>query len=302
MIQLCNLGLYGDFEQCENGILQAINTNFKLLDQLVQSSVINIVSELPDEPNDCDRYILTTDNKYYYYEDGEWNSIDAQEGFGVYNQADNFLYYFDGTSWVGIPAASITFDNSGTDLSSTNLQAAIIELNSKINALSNASSRIVKWDDLNGDSIDRPQMVKLLAFECFEFPENSKGLLGLENSFRVPANYFSGQLVLSTKAITQATTGNISFNINVTLFRGSSGSPVAFESFVSPTIVAPVVGSIVDIITNLTDAVGEISGNAIAPGDILNIQLISSTTGTNANNTYSESVFLINNTSEVSFV
>src|SRR5690606_39984509 len=91
MIQWPNIGLYGEFAPCEQGVLQAINENFKILDTLVQMRVLDFVTDLPNNPSPGDRYILE-DSDYFYSgsgsviavwndEQSEWEYITPQPGY-----------------------------------------------------------------------------------------------------------------------------------------------------------------------------------------------------------------------------
>lgn len=59
------------------------------------------------------------------------------------------LYIYDGTTWVTVAgnAASTRFDNTGTSLTATNVQDAIIELCNKIGDISTA------LDNINGEIV-----------------------------------------------------------------------------------------------------------------------------------------------------
>ncbi len=128
MSPLDNLGLYGNFTLCDRDIIAGLNANFQLLDNLVQLAVTGIVAELPMSPEIGDKYILSTDKTINLWNGTEWVTYPAQEGYIGFNKDDGFIYFFDGTDWLPLPAELIFFDNTGTSITSDNLQGAILEL------------------------------------------------------------------------------------------------------------------------------------------------------------------------------
>ena len=60
MINLPHIGLYGDLSACEDGMIDALNRNFSLLDAIVQLKVLDFVTELPALPAKGDVYTLNT--------------------------------------------------------------------------------------------------------------------------------------------------------------------------------------------------------------------------------------------------
>src|SRR5690554_882367 len=94
-----HIGLLGDFGECEDGLIQAINKNFALLDKVVQLAAIDFVALLPDEPEEGDVYILESDNKVYYFANGDWRVIEPKEGFNAYVASTKKAYRFDGSAW-----------------------------------------------------------------------------------------------------------------------------------------------------------------------------------------------------------
>lgn len=109
MIQWPNLGIWGQFEPCEQGILEKINTNFATIDALLQLRVLDFVSEPPEDPVVGDIYILEDDtNSYTNFEnsiilfDGEdWIYIQSRKGFLAY-VLDQGFFWFNGTDWVSL--------------------------------------------------------------------------------------------------------------------------------------------------------------------------------------------------------
>lgn len=152
---LTNLGLYGDFEICDKDIIQNLNANFQLLDNLVQLSFDGIVPVLPSSPNDGDKYILSTDGSVNLWDGSQWITYQAQEGYIGYNKADSLIYIFDGIDWISFSGENISFDNTGTGLTATNLQAAIVELqNGKANVVHTHDLSDINQSGANiGDSI-----------------------------------------------------------------------------------------------------------------------------------------------------
>lgn len=111
MIQWPNIGLWGEFSPCEEGIVAALNSNIKILDTLVQMRLLDFVTELPLDPTPGDRYILE-DDSYTYSESGsviavwdgeKWRFITPQTGYLGFVLATNGLYWFNGSDWVELP-------------------------------------------------------------------------------------------------------------------------------------------------------------------------------------------------------
>lgn len=144
---LTNLGLYGDFSICDKDIISGLNANFQLLDNLVQLAFNGIVAELPEDPVEGDKYILSTDDSINLWNGTEWIMYPAQEGYIGYNKGDGLIYFFDGDEWVPVPAYTISFDNTGTGLTSTNLQDAIEELKIIIDGVTAPSAISVTYNN-----------------------------------------------------------------------------------------------------------------------------------------------------------
>lgn len=103
MIKWPNLGLYGDFEVCEAGVLDAINKNFFLLDILVQMGALEFIEDLPLVPVRGDIYILNDDNTIQAFDGEEWIEIVPNPGTIVYVIDEDEFYWYDGTDWIVLP-------------------------------------------------------------------------------------------------------------------------------------------------------------------------------------------------------
>lgn len=103
MIKWPNLGLFGDFEVCEDGIIDALNKNFFLLDVIVQMGVIDFVPTLPPSPVDGDIYILTTFDNIQAWDGTKWVEITPNPGTIAYVINEDRFYWFDGAYWVILP-------------------------------------------------------------------------------------------------------------------------------------------------------------------------------------------------------
>lgn len=118
MIKFPNIGLFGEFEICEAGIIGAINKNFLILDALVQASFIDFVAddtELPLDPDEGDTYIdSSTGEVNSYYNEG-WLVTFPVEGWFAYVRAENSFWYFDGTEWKKYSESFIPSPGSSTD-------------------------------------------------------------------------------------------------------------------------------------------------------------------------------------------
>lgn len=144
---LTNLGLYGNFSPCEKDIIQKLNLNFQLLDNLVQLAFNDIVAVLPEDPVEGDKYILSTNDTINLWNGDEWISYPAQEGYIGFNKDDQLIYFYNGTNWVPLPAELIFFDNSGTGLTSTNMQDAMVELYNLFLAVSTPPASSISYNN-----------------------------------------------------------------------------------------------------------------------------------------------------------
>lgn len=160
---LTNLGLYGDFSICDKDIISGLNANFQLLDNLVQLAFTGFVATLPPSPAEGDKYILP-DGTINLWNGSEWVTYPPQEGYIGYNKDDQKLYLFDGTNWVVVPASTIAFDNTGTTLTSTNLQDAIEEMiviinSSSLNNVANVGTGAGVFKDITTGTINLRSLV-----------------------------------------------------------------------------------------------------------------------------------------------
>lgn len=96
---LTNLGLFGNFGDCDKDIIARLNANFELLDNLVQLTFDDFVDELPESPDEGDKYILSTDGSINMWDGSKWLTYPAQDGYIAYNKDDESLYIYDGSSW-----------------------------------------------------------------------------------------------------------------------------------------------------------------------------------------------------------
>lgn len=105
MITWPNIGMIGDFKPCEPGLLNAINKNFFLLDNLVQSSFIDFTDEIPSGPSVGDTYILNSDigefseNSLIVWDGVKWNEVIPKSGFNFFSDSEKIYLYFDGSEW-----------------------------------------------------------------------------------------------------------------------------------------------------------------------------------------------------------
>lgn len=106
MIQWPNLGIFGDFEPCEEGLLEALNSNFLLLNVMTQGRFIDFATSLPVSPTEGDVYILTTDQSINFYDGHDWVKIISQNGFIAYNETTDWFYFFDGSNWIPMPTGT----------------------------------------------------------------------------------------------------------------------------------------------------------------------------------------------------
>jgi len=103
-----NLGLNGNIDPCETGIISKINENIQILDAIVNAGIIDFVADeasLPVSPTTGDSYIATDTGNLFYYTT-EWKSIPPLEGFRVYDKNQDKLLAYNGTSWVPLTASA----------------------------------------------------------------------------------------------------------------------------------------------------------------------------------------------------
>jgi len=125
MIRWPGIGLWGNFEPCEEGVLAAINQNFFILDVLTQMSIIDFVTELPADPLEGDKYILESSSYAYdggpnyimVFDGGEWVALEPRAGYLAYVESENSLFWYNGTGWVSIPTniGDVTGPSSAVD-------------------------------------------------------------------------------------------------------------------------------------------------------------------------------------------
>lgn len=197
MIRWPHLGLWGDFEPCEPGILAAINQNFFTLDVLTQASILDFVETLPEDPLDGDTYIVEDPypyaggaNSIMVWDGNEWVAIEPQAGFIAYVASEGNLFWYNGTDWVLIPTnigdvsgpASSTnnaiarFDgttgkllqDSGVIIDDTDNVSGINQLNANIveAILTQASlfdAEMTEDSSSSGANVDLPQPLSMLT-------------------------------------------------------------------------------------------------------------------------------------------
>lgn len=98
MITWPNLGLNGEFEECEDA-LEAINKNFLILDAMSQASVLGQVSALPATGVTGQMQIVSGTGEVFVFTD-QWVSLGVQKGWVVYDCDLEEQIVYDGTAWV----------------------------------------------------------------------------------------------------------------------------------------------------------------------------------------------------------
>lgn len=118
MIQWPNIGLYGELIKCVDDIIAALNTNFFLLDILVQANFNGFVENeaaLPEDAAEGDTYINEETGEINSLRNGEWVIISAQTGWRAWLRDTNELWYYDGTEWLLFSQEFISSIGSSTD-------------------------------------------------------------------------------------------------------------------------------------------------------------------------------------------
>lgn len=112
---LPNLGLFGDIQNCEDGILDKINKNFETLDTVVYIGFENFVANaaaLPGTAPTGTKYIASDTGTIYVFTD-QWVPYVPQPGYISFDKAQNKVFVYNGTAWVDF-GAFISAINIGT--------------------------------------------------------------------------------------------------------------------------------------------------------------------------------------------
>lgn len=105
MINLPNLGLFGDFANCEQNLIQAINRNFFVLDSVTHLGVTAFLTEPPDLPELGDIFILSGPvegfnfNSIYAFDGANWIEVPPKLGMITYVQNEELFYFYNGFNW-----------------------------------------------------------------------------------------------------------------------------------------------------------------------------------------------------------
>lgn len=134
MIQWPNNYIFGNFEECEEGVLEYINQNFFLIDTLLNLSPIDFVSVLPADPALGDTYILEVSGPYggesndiMVWDGTTWHEIDPKAGWVAYIQDLEEFYTFDGVQWVeGGGGGAGALASGEVDLTDGQTQVAVV--------------------------------------------------------------------------------------------------------------------------------------------------------------------------------
>lgn len=111
MIFLPHIGLSGEFEPCEENILNYLNRNFLMIDAIMQMKAVDFVSSLPSVANVGDVYLLDDDisaygfskNSVIVWNGDSWIEVEPKLGFITAVASDNKIYWYNGTDWAEIP-------------------------------------------------------------------------------------------------------------------------------------------------------------------------------------------------------
>lgn len=105
---LPNTGIIGQFSNCPENIISALNENSVLFDALVQAGVEGFVvneAALPVSPPSGTRYI-TADNNNIWYFTNQWIEIQSKEGFIVYAKDTDQVISYDGSVWSPVTVSA----------------------------------------------------------------------------------------------------------------------------------------------------------------------------------------------------
>lgn len=109
MIKWPHIGLLGEFDICEEGLVSALNKNFYLLDTLLNLKITDFVNDFPVVVEEGENYILTqdvgdflTNSIIAYSEEYGWTEVIPEEGYLAYAESAASLYIFKEDSWQPI--------------------------------------------------------------------------------------------------------------------------------------------------------------------------------------------------------
>ena len=254
MIRFLNNGIFGLFEPCEDGMLDATNRNFFALDVFVQGKAINFVDALPLNPSTSDVYILTDDftlgdvefeeNSVVAYNGLRWVDLGSREGLVFFIEAENDYYQFNGTDWV--------------------LFSTAISINPNVN---------LKWVGVAGSGAPIDQNDPNFG-EVFNFSVEND----LYASFKIDKNFVQikeDQGKLQFAFSSQSTSGKVRFELTSTLVDLNEGVETVLNQHVDTFEVdLTVPANKPNIVTlDMTDAAGLINSVAFAPNKLVKLKL-----------------------------
>ena len=153
------------------------NEALDILEMLVQSFAISVTNDPPATPLLDAWYIVGANPTGAWigkgksiagFISGAWKFVTPKNGFRVYVQADEVEYIYTNGSWVqssGGTGDTVNFDPTGTDLTSTNVQEAIVELRNKFPSGGNQYQVLVKASSTELDHSWQTPYAERVGFE-----------------------------------------------------------------------------------------------------------------------------------------
>ena len=135
-----NIGINYGWNAGESGINLQLDENWKAIGALLQLSVVSATDNIPTSPVAGDRYIIPTGatgvwsthvGKVARYNEGTWEIYTPLKGWFAYTQDVETYLLFDGSDWGTVElgdANSVTYDNTASGLTASEVQSAIDEL------------------------------------------------------------------------------------------------------------------------------------------------------------------------------
>ena len=97
-----------------------VPTYTKLINELNKrgrlEKIIDLVSALPSDPNQGDRYIDLNDNKVKEYDGSTWQEYTPNQGDNLYVKNRDKYYYFDGSDWKDLADIISLWEQTGDTL------------------------------------------------------------------------------------------------------------------------------------------------------------------------------------------
>lgn len=198
-----------------------------------------------------------------------------------------------------LDSEDITYDNSSSTLVASNVEAAIDELDVKIENLeaqvltilpTMISPKMIWNNTLLDDTYVQAPSFQDGQFDVWQFSSLDKTTVALIGYTFIPYNYTSGVPKLRFKYYSKIAAGTARWQYSVSLFRNSIATPLdSFASFVDGASQVIAANTIYQNLFDLTNGSFQVGTTSLLPGDILRITILNNGTG----NALSNDVFVL---------